>query len=213
VNLAYSTAHFYVCNLNKQDESRYELIPNIFDCIQDDLKLSGDVGNNAEYKGLSAGNVIKKVMEDWDQKEMPAFCYQDYAGAMSCIAGALRGNNRSLGLNSAVALRNPTDAKFDAIFIIEGIGEDPDDATDAHSFLSEVGKGEFFGLTSYFTIEAVKEDGDDTLVYIHTRKNPFATAEAASKCAHITPNMRSNINSSITMFVFRTLDAAVSWTR
>ena len=200
-----------MCYLNKQDESRCELISNIFDYIQDDLKLSGDVGNNAECKGLSAKDVIEKIMEDWDQKEMPAFCYPDYHGAMSCIAGALRGNNPSLGLNSAVALRNPTDGKFDAIFIIEGIGEDPDDATDAHSFLGEVGKGEFFGLTSYFTIEAVKEDDEDTLVYIHTRKNATATAEAASKCAHITPSMHSNIYNSITMFVFRTLDAGVSW--
>jgi hypothetical protein len=61
----------------------------------------------------------------------------------------LRGNNHLLGLNSAVALRNPTDEKFDAIFIIEGIGEDPDDATNACTFISQAGKGEFFGLTNY----------------------------------------------------------------
>jgi hypothetical protein len=36
---------------------------------------------------------------------------------------------------------------------------------------------------------------------IYTRKNPVATAEAASKCTHITRNMYSNIYSSITMFV------------
>lgn len=75
MNLTYSTAHIYVCNLNKQDESRHELIPNIFNCIQHDLKLSGDVGNNTKYKGLLAGEVIKKKMAHWGQKEMQAFCY------------------------------------------------------------------------------------------------------------------------------------------
>lgn len=46
---------------------------------------------------------------------------------------------------------------------------------------------------------------------IYTRKNPVATAEAASKCTHITRNMYSNIYSSITMFVLRTLNADDSW--
>lgn len=160
--------------------------------------------------GLSAEEVIKEERKAWDQKELEAFCFQDYADAMPFIADAFCGN---IDPNSVIAVRNCTDQKFDAIIILEGTGK----ATDPHTFItSNAHVGELFGLPQHFTIEARRNEGSDdeggaAFMNIYTRKNPVATAEAATKCTHITRNMYSNIYSSITIFVLRTLDADDSW--
>jgi hypothetical protein len=197
-----------LCNLNIQEEKRCEVIPDIFDCIQSGLKLSGDLGERIPYlDGLSAEKAIEEVKKMWDQKELKALCFQEYAHAMAAIADAFRGK---IDPNSVIAVRNCTDQKFDAIIILEGTGE----ASEPHTFITS-NIGELFGLPQHFTIEARKEGSDDEgvaeVMYIYTRKNPIATVEAASKCTHITCNMCSNIYSSITLFVLRTLDADDSW--
>jgi hypothetical protein len=92
--------------------------------------VSDDLGKRIpQLRGLSAEEVIEEERKAWDQKELEAFCFQDYADAMPFIADAFRGN---IDPNSVIAVRNCTYQKFDAIIILEGTGE----ATDPHTFIT-----------------------------------------------------------------------------